>query len=380
MATHYPLDPARSNQRPAIDTPNLPLTPRSPRLRTACGSDSQIAASNDNWPFYDPEEDVDEDPEDLQGGLRDVLVLDREVQSNTVSFVLHSFVSWMSRFLFEPTRVIPLVRESIIRGHTFGPETHHKILLIANTVLAVSKSTDYDLEPFMALSGELLKGVAEARAQSNLSGERATVAMESSHELITIVCKICSLASVLNIMGLYAPVFRRSCRESGEELVNLPKTLTTVEIHLKLFATLDVLLSVITNRPMLFRYNLEFPSSREEELLNSEDSPGLRWLYSVPDRLVVALARMNTFYEHFGSFVDREKVQELEKEIASCKAVSSVTLDPVLKLGRIVVQECWRLVASVYLYMGVMRSRLRRSTSYQSSEEVYECSGGCQVA
>ncbi|CUA68985.1 hypothetical protein RSOLAG22IIIB_08239 [Rhizoctonia solani] len=77
MATHYPLDMARSNQRPAIDSPNLPLRPRSPRLRTACGSDSQIAGSNGNWPFYDPEEDVDEDPED-------VLVLDLEVQSNSV--------------------------------------------------------------------------------------------------------------------------------------------------------------------------------------------------------------------------------------------------------------------------------------------------------
>ncbi|KAL5641794.1 hypothetical protein ACGC1H_002030 [Rhizoctonia solani] len=355
IATPYQANWIHPNYHPANDVHNLPLTPRSPGLRTVRGSSSQVRAElAGNWPYNDPEDDIDEDRENLQESLQDVLMLDREVESNTVSFVLQAFVSWMSRFLFEPTRVIPLVRESIIRGHTSGPETHCRMLLIANTLLAVSQSTDYDLDLFMALYSAISKGVAEARAQSNLTREMAMAAMGSSYELITIACKICSLASVLNIMDFYAPVFRRACPESGEELVNFPKVLTTVEINLKLFATLDVLLSVITSRPMFFRYNLEFPSSREEELLNSEDSPGLRWLYGVPDRLVVTLARMNTLYEDVGNSVDRETVQDLEKEIATCAlVVSSVTLDPVLKLGRMVVQECWRLVASIYLYMGL---------------------------
>ncbi|CAE6478221.1 unnamed protein product [Rhizoctonia solani] len=343
--------------------PVLPLTPRSPGLTTSHGSGSQEGSSSGlqfqaqpthNWPTYDPEDDADEDPEDVLSALLDVLTLDRDVESNTASFVLHSFTSWMTRFLFEPTRVIPLVRESIIRGHTFGPESYQRMVLVANTVLTVSKSTDYDLSPFVALYSELLTTVADARDQGNLTREMAVVAMESSHEFISIMIKICSLASVLNIMNLYAPVFRRACPESTEELVNLPRALTAPEIHLKLFATLDIVLGVVTNRPMFFRYNLEFPSSYEEELLNSENSPGLRWLYGVPDRLVVTLARMNTLLEDFGSYVDRETVQMLEKDIDVCKpAVASTSMDPVMKLGRVVVQECWRLVAFIYLYMAL---------------------------
>ncbi|KEP49940.1 fungal-specific transcription factor domain protein [Rhizoctonia solani 123E] len=355
MTTPYQANRIHPTYRPANDAHNLPLTPRSPGLRTVRGSNSQVQAElAGNWPFNDPEGDIDEDIENIQESLQDVLVLDREVESNTVTFVLDAFVSWMIRFLFEPTRVIPLVKESIVRGYTSGPEAHHRMLLIANTLSAVSKSTDYDVDLFMALYSAVSKDVAGARAQSNLTREMAVAAMESSYELITIACKICSLASVLNMMDFYAPVFRRACPESGEELVNLPKALIAIEIHLKLFATLDVLLSVITSRPMFFRYNLEFSSPREEDLLNSEDSPGLRWLYGVPDRLVVTLARINTLYEGFGNSVDRETVRDLEKEIAACAlVVSSVTLDPVLKLGRMVVQECWRLVASVYLYMGL---------------------------
>ncbi|KAH7345473.1 hypothetical protein B0J17DRAFT_640008 [Rhizoctonia solani] len=342
------------------DGPILPLTPRSPGLRAPSssgswgGSSSGLVGPVHNWPTYDPEDDVDEDPEDVLSALLDVLTLDRDVESNTASFVLHSFTSWMTRFLFEPTRVIPLVRDSIIRGHTFGPESYQRMFLVANTVLAVSKSTDYDLDPFMALYSELLGIVVEARRQGDLTTETAIAAMESSHEFISIMIKICSLASVLNIMNLYAPVFRRACPESSEELVNLPRALAAPEIHLKLFAILDIVLGVVTNRPMFFRYNLKFPSSYEEELLNSENSPGLRWLYGVPDRLVVTLAKMNTLLEDFGSHVDRETVQALEKEIEICKpAVVSVGMDPVLKLGRIVVQECWRLVAFIYLYMAL---------------------------
>ncbi|GAB1527886.1 hypothetical protein RhiTH_011074 [Rhizoctonia solani] len=310
-----------------------------------------------NSPIYLEDENVDtENLQSLRVELLDGLVLDREIESNTVSFLIHSFTSWMSRFLFEPARVIPFFREAIIRGHSLGHEKHQRLVLIASAVLAVSESTNYDTAPFTILYNQSLKGVVEARARGNVTRETAIEAMESCHEtkqVISIMCKICPLASILNTMDLYAPIFRRACPEPDNEHVNLPGILTGFEVHLKLYATMDVLLSAVTSRPMFFRYNLEPPSPQAEALLNSEDGPGLRWLAGVPDRLIVTFARMNTLLEDYGNRVDPEIVQELEEEILACATTcySGPAADPVLVLGRIVVQESWKLVAYIYLYM-----------------------------
>ncbi|CUA73569.1 hypothetical protein RSOLAG22IIIB_10888 [Rhizoctonia solani] len=308
------------------------------------------------------DEDVNpEDPENLQVELLSGLVLDRQVPSNMVSFV-------------------HIVDESFsIRTYP----THQRMILIANSVLNVSESTNYDLTPFTILYNQLIKGVVEARAQGNLSRQVAVEAMQSCHEVISIMCKVCSLASILNTMNLCAPVFRRACPESSTELVNLPNILTGFDVHLKLYATMDVLLSAITSRPMYFRYDLAFPSPTTESILNADDGPGLRWLIGVPDRLIVTLARMNTFLEEHGPRLGLVHVQALEKEIMACSTAfsSGYGTDPALALGRIVVQESWRLVASIYLYMArIVWRRLVGLARGESAKEVYALVGGYQTA
>ncbi|CAE6411647.1 unnamed protein product, partial [Rhizoctonia solani] len=126
-----------------------------------------------------------DDPENLQVGLLNELALDREVESNIVPFLAHCFTSWMSRFIFEPTQSISLARDTIIRGHTLGEEVRQKMILVANTVLAISKSTDYELTYFATLYKQVVRGVQEARACNILTREAAMKAMESCHEVRT---------------------------------------------------------------------------------------------------------------------------------------------------------------------------------------------------
>ncbi|CAE6495350.1 unnamed protein product [Rhizoctonia solani] len=182
--------------------------------------------------------------------------------------------------------------------------------------------------------------------------------MESCHEFISITSKVGSLANVLKIMDLYAPVFRRACPEPSDKFVNLPQKLTStglLDLNLKYYATFDVIQSVITHRPMFFRYNLDFISPQDEELLDAENGPGLRWLIGVPDRLVFVLGKMNNLFEDYGNHVDPGMVRELEEDIEACKPIifSNQEDDPNLVLGRLVVQESWRLLGYVYLYMGL---------------------------
>ncbi|CAE6506013.1 unnamed protein product [Rhizoctonia solani] len=248
------------------------------------------------------------------------------------------------------------------------------MLLISNSVLAIAVSTDYDLTHFNTLYKLLASRVVDARARgdSELTRELALGVMEHSHQVsqlhlltkemnlidekfMSALFKVGSLANVLNVMELYAPVFRRACPESNEELVNLPRRLTAMEIQLKYYAALDVLQSVITHRPMFFRYDLELLSHQEEMFIKLGNGPGLGWLYGISDRLMIALARINTLFEDFGNCVDPEVVQELEEEIAACEPIiyTSAEMDPTLNIGRIMVQEAWRLAANIYLYMAL---------------------------
>ncbi|KAG8757605.1 hypothetical protein FRC11_004432 [Ceratobasidium sp. 423] len=303
-----------------------------------------------------PGDTADTDPENLLVGLLSELVLDREVQSNMIPFVAYSFTSWMSRFLFEPTRVISCARD-IIRSHSFGGEPLQRMMLVADTVSAVSKSTDYELTSLTTLYKQVVNRTLEARACSELTREEAMEAMDYCDVLICLTCKMGSLAGILNILDLCAPVFRRACPELDNELVNLPQRLTSIEVNLKYFATFDVLQGVLTHRPMLFRYDLNFLSPRHEELLNADDGPGLRWLIGVPDRLVFIFAKMNTLLEDFENCMDSdlEMVKELERDIEACEPVisSDTGEDPALKVGRVVVQQSWQLAGYVYLYMGL---------------------------
>ncbi|CAE7074391.1 unnamed protein product [Rhizoctonia solani] len=343
-------DPTFNPPDELITAPWAPLSPGLLARMSSMGGEKMLGPWSQGKPVssrptYRDDESEREDPQNLQVELLNGLVLDRKVQSNMVSFLVHSFTSWMSRFLFEPTRVIPLFREFIVRGHSYGYEAHRRMILIANSVLNVSESTNYDLAPFRTLYNELIKGVVEARARSDLTRDIAIETMQSCHEVISIMCKVCSLASILNTMNLCAPVFRRACPEASNEFVNLPRILTSFDVHLKLYATMDVLLSAITHRPMYFRYDLEFPSPMIEQILNADDGPGLRWLAGVPDGLIVTIARMNTYLEDYGGQLDPESVQALEKEILACTTAfpSGTEADPALTLGRIVVQESWRL-------------------------------------
>ncbi|KAH7345521.1 hypothetical protein B0J17DRAFT_640195 [Rhizoctonia solani] len=309
-----------------------------------------------HWLAY-PEDDFQvEDPENIRCSLLNGLVLDRQVESNMLPFIIHSFASWMSRFLFEPTRIIDITRDHILQAYGNHP-SRQRMMLISSVALAVSRSTDYGLTQFVDLYRQTMDSVVEARASigSGLTRELALRAMEHSHEFISTLCRIGSLANVLNVMDLYAPVFRRACPEPGEILVNLPRVLTTINIHLQFYATLDVLQSVITHRPMFFRYTLDFLSPHDEELVNAEDGPGLRWLYGVPDRLMITLARMNILLEESGSCLNAERARKLEKEIEAFtpKVCAATGTDLTLNVGRVVVQESWRLAAYVYLYMGL---------------------------
>ncbi|KAL5641814.1 hypothetical protein ACGC1H_002039 [Rhizoctonia solani] len=321
---------------------------------------SEKGGKNESTLILDDAIDDAEDPEGVKAIMVRTLPLDRNVESNSLPFILESYAIWIGRMIFEPLRVAYAGREYVLRKYGFGETARLRLMLVSHFARAVARSTDYDINNLPSLAqfrDHMSRSYQVARSNRITSREldvrAAASAFDYSYELIFIACKLLPLSSVLAIMQAGAPIFRRACPDHSEALVHLPGLLLHIDVSLRYYATMDVLLSVITNRPMFFRYNVTFTPQVTEPMMHIENHLGLQWLYGVPDRLVVTLARMNAFREDFGLCVDGTFIRELEAEIASFRVVLGLSGDPAFTVARMIVQECWRQAAYIYLYMAL---------------------------
>ncbi|CAE7183088.1 unnamed protein product [Rhizoctonia solani] len=303
------------------------------------------------------------EPEDLHDAqivaakLCNPLALDKKVKSNMLPFFLQSYALWMRQFLFEPVRIIPLAREYILEEYSEGPAARWRMMAISNAVRTITGSTGYTLEDFEVLEPHMYQDLARVtpRGGENQAADRveALLAMSTTYEFISVALKVFPLSKVVKAMQVVSPIFRRACPDPENIPINLPNLLSNINVGLEYFAMLDVLLSAVINRPMNFRYDTTFVLGVYASVFDLEQGPGTRWVYGVPDRLVITFARMNTLLEDFGPSVDPRVIEELEAEIREVKPIVIASAYPSLAVGRLVVQECWRQAAYIYLYMGL---------------------------
>ncbi|KAB5590668.1 hypothetical protein CTheo_5892 [Ceratobasidium theobromae] len=280
-----------------------------------------------------------QDPEGVRAIMCRPLTLDCNVESNSLPFILES----CGRMVFQPLRVARIGREYVFRKYARGELARSKLMLISHAVRIVARDTEYDVDdlpPLATLRAQMSCGYLMAHSTRDSSGEleiRTTSdAFDHSYELMSLSVKLFPLEGILTIMQAAAPLFRRCCPDPPHELVHLPSLLLHVDVSLRYFSTVDILLSALTNRPMFFRYNVSFTSEVTESMLNIDNHLGLQWLYGVPDRLVVTLARINSLREDFGICTDEKIIQELELEIGGFKSTVGTSTEPILSVGRLI--------------------------------------------
>ncbi|KAL5632958.1 hypothetical protein ACGC1H_003450 [Rhizoctonia solani] len=301
-------------------------------------------------------EDV-HDVEEVGAKLCDPLALDKHVQSNALPFVLQSYTLWMAQFFFEPVRIIPFAREFILKQYSQGPVARWRMMTISNAVHEITESTEYTLEAFAMLEPQMYQGLNLAPSYgNNRAADRleALLTMSTAYEFISVTLKVYPLSKVVKAIQVMAPVFRRGCPDPEDGLVNLPNLLSDVNLaHFRYFAILDILTSMVINRPMNFRYDTTYDSRVHASFFELENALGMCCVYGVPDKLVIMFARMSALLEDFGSGVDPRIIKDLEVEITDIKPIAVASADPRMVVGRLVVQECWRQAAYIYLYMGL---------------------------
>ncbi|CAE6397476.1 unnamed protein product [Rhizoctonia solani] len=353
--SHPSLDPLLAiNLQPSVPIPRQ--APAPPYRPTDIGPFDEVTRT-----FLPPKKDVRKSMTPGQGTAIELILrirmMHKKVKSNTLPFVLQSYALWMRQFLFEPIRIIPLAKEYTVEEYSGGPANRWRMVTISNAVRAITGSAGYTLEDLEILHSNMHRGFAVTF--SNFGKDRAAdrinalLAMSTTYEFISVSVKVLPLSKLVKTMQAVAPIFRRGCPDPDDRPVNLPSLLSNINVGLEYYATVDVLLSAVISRPMNFRYDTTYASGVYESIFDLENGPGTRWVYGVPDRLLILFARMNTLLEEFGSCVDSRMIRDLEMEIKEAKSIVVASTDPSLAIGRMVVQECWRQVAYIYLYMGL---------------------------
>ncbi|CAE6456140.1 unnamed protein product [Rhizoctonia solani] len=325
-----------------------------------------ICASSDDSINLEPvqtDEDVDED-ESVKQIIYGTMRLDMNAEGNSLPYVLESYAAWVSRTAFEPKKAAHGTRDLIL--HQFGDSDNSRWTLttLAQIVRALAETPVWgdDLDSLQTLSYQpALRALREHVRQkadeiTSHSGPTedhqlpdALKTMGNVMEVVSIYYTATSVLEALDFMRTVAPLFRFLCPDPPEKLIHLQSLLLQPIISLRHYALVDIFSSIVVDRDMIFHYDTTYNPDLPSRMDRLSEA-GLQWLHGIPTVIVIAFARINMMREQ--GYADPQAVREIESMLRSFVAIPSVSGDPFVTVARVMVQECWRQTAFIYLYMG----------------------------
>ncbi|KAL5638971.1 hypothetical protein ACGC1H_003368 [Rhizoctonia solani] len=316
-------------------------------------------AQGSTWPELDDDDDEhNHETEDVQALICTDLALDRNARENTLPFVLHCYSQWVITRIFEPLTIAQAVRNQVIQQFS-SDSTRNRAILIANVMIVFAKNLAID-DTRQAVLNHLVSDARNSGARfiatpvsfvPSLDRQKAMRTLDSIFEILTLQTHTQPTAECIRTLDYAAPVFRRACVEPPGKPINLPNLLLDPSLNLRHFACVDVIQSVTTGRPTYFQYEVPFSLELCERMYKMHDDHGSQWLYGLPDQFILLLAWINSMRENSGPNNNLEAVAWIENNLPKIKIAASESGDPLLRIGRIVVLECWRFAVLVYMYV-----------------------------
>ncbi|KAJ1305232.1 hypothetical protein OPQ81_000261 [Rhizoctonia solani] len=309
-----------------------------------------------------PDEDLDGgwDLECLKPTIHIVPVLDRTADSNLLAFVLQSYAQWMSLTYFDPPKMMGNAKQAVVGQFTLSAP-----LLASHLTHCTTNEC-----PESTVLGPIV-GSNLWHPVSDEVRERANTALDNTLELVGFQFVTSSLSAVLHLLRLITPVFLAACPlPHPPHLLNI---FADYGINLKHFATADVALSMIIGRTTFCRYYVPWSLDLCDSLLEKQDSQlRAEWLdawneasgcasnkdnhgpsndfQNAPSNWVSGEG--NNGFEAKG-IVDPIIIKKIENDLSRIHILPYESKEPALKVVRMAVQECWREIGYIYLYMGL---------------------------
>ncbi|KAF8758449.1 hypothetical protein RHS01_02262 [Rhizoctonia solani] len=298
---------------------------------------------------HDEVDEADEDPEGIQALMYTAPTLDKNVTDNSLPFVLHCYSQWTVASIFEPLEIVHGIREHAIQRFS-SQDTRYKTILMANVMKGFAQDPLIDNKRMSILSYLAVEDRQNAMYILDYALEDiATNYLEI--KVLTLQTRTQSTFAVMKSMNCIAPIFRRACPDLPGRPINLPNIILGDRIGLRYFACADILASVLIGIPTCFQYEVPFSL----DLCNRVKSyQSFQSIQGVPDQLIMFFAWVNSLCETPGAGDNPEVVAWAEEILPQIKFVGGETGDPVLRICRMAIQECWRLAAYIYLYMAAV--------------------------
>ncbi|KAF8707363.1 hypothetical protein RHS03_04475, partial [Rhizoctonia solani] len=283
--------------------------------------------------------------------------LGRGVDSNLLAFALQSYAQWIPLTVFEPLTIVNKTKQALIDQLAY-PTSRSRILLISQIMSSLSKSwvVEEHLKQMIGLLVEqisvTLTGYTAQNSQclaNEAERQRANSALDNTLEMLGILVYSSPLSATLSVLRLATPVFLAAFPPPHPP--HLTSLLSDPRLNTRLFAGLDIVFSVATGNSTFGKYHVPRGLQLREELEKMQESYGLRWLCGMPDQYIMLVAYMDELKEDGNATEDM--IQQIEDYITNMRIAPPESKDPMLRIGRMVVQECWREAMHIYLYMAL---------------------------
>ncbi|KAF8761919.1 hypothetical protein RHS01_01295 [Rhizoctonia solani] len=263
-----------------------------------------------------PDDGADYDPEGIRTLLFMAPTMDRNTPDNSLSFVLQC---WFPQ-------------ELAIGGKSMSVLTY-----LAHEV---QKSGRYYITKLH-------------RPKIDEDKRNATRILDHAFEVVTLQLYTQPTIAFAKSFDEIAAIFRYACPDLPGKPVNLPKIMLGTDTSLQWFACMDITHGALTGKPTYFQYDVPFSLHLCEQTPSYQS---FQSIYRIPNQIIMFFAWVNSLCETPRTGDRREMVAWAEEMLPQIKFTAGESGDPLLRLGRIAVQECWRFAAYIYLYMTLCRA------------------------
>ncbi|KAB5590666.1 Fungal-specific transcription factor domain containing protein [Ceratobasidium theobromae] len=300
--------------------------------------------------------DDDEDDEGVKQVIYGTLMLSADAEGNELPFVLESYAMWVNQTAFEPRKAAHGARELIVNQFN-DSESRWTITTLANIVRALSTGAMWDggqsssyYSKISALQDHVVQQVATAdRVMGSMGQGDLCHALKAMGNIME--ASEAQDNERTHLMQTAAPLFRRLCSDLPDKPIHLQSLLLQPILSLRHYAIVDIFSSISAGRAMFFRYDTSYDPSLDPSAIFFQGDVGLQWLHGIPGQIVIVFARINAMREQ--GTQDPRALAELEGIVKNLVPIPSVSSDSFLTVARLMVQECWRQVALIFLYMGL---------------------------
>ncbi|CAE6450275.1 unnamed protein product [Rhizoctonia solani] len=323
---------------------------------------STSSVSSSSPPNIDQQDDIttheDEDPEGVVSVIYRELVLDKTAQSNALPFVLQAYAAWTTHMALEPSKMMGVARDFVFSHFEDGEQSRWIVALLANVGIWMGSGELVEARPnpmFSALGTAVLKQLGAVKSLFYPKRPELVTVLNFALETLVMHFYISPLVEVVIIRQEAAPIFRLLCQAMPNAPINLPSLLVHPLSCLRHYVHTDILFNLVIDMPTLFRYEVAIPSNQPFNCQIASEIQGdgiLQWRHGMPNNLILLFARM-ILVRSDECPPSGETIASLERNIRELQPFDGSCSDPFLFLMRFVIQECWRQVAYVYLYMAV---------------------------